>query len=122
MARKGWFHRPSRLVCPPRPGISDMAGSVLAALLSAGIIERAGAMRTLRLTARFLAHAEGTAGRLRVICRIDDRSAAIETALATWVELHAQPDHAASIVMDLFGGSNSGWIGQPPQAGLAVAA
>ena len=57
--------------------------NVLASLASAGILERAGSRRTLRVTPRFLAHAEGTAGRLRLLGH-PDPALVLREALGSW--------------------------------------
>lgn len=69
-----------------------MAGSILANLTMAGVIERAGRGRaTLRITPRFLAHVEQTAA-MRHLAGRD----ALETALATWSD--PTPGGAAPVV------------------------
>lgn len=62
-----------------------MGSNLLAALAAAGILERTGPGRAvLRASPRFLAHAEGTAGRLRLQGRSTGAEAALEAALVTW--------------------------------------
>ena len=81
-----------------------MAGSLLASLAAAGVVERAGPRRAvLRVTTRFLAHAEGTAGRLRTLGRVDDRATVLEVALATWDGYHNAAHGGARILADLLG-------------------
>jgi len=56
----------------------------LSALTDAGVLERTGHPRsTLRVTPRFLAHAEATAARRRLLAHDGTRSV-LQAALATW--------------------------------------
>lgn len=91
-----------------------MAGSLLANLTSAGVIERAGRGRAvLRVTPRFMAHVERTAA-MRHLARSD----ALELALATWSD--PTPGGAASIVASLLEEAGSALFG--PSVGRCIAA
>jgi len=80
---------------------SSMASNLLASLALAGILERSGRGRVvLRVAPRFLAHAEGTAGRLRLQRRGTDLDA-LEAALATWDEYHHEPRAGAVFLLGL---------------------
>lgn len=58
---------------------------VLASLALNGIVERSGPRKAvLRVTPRFLAHAEGTAGRLRLQAPAASQDEVLEAALLSW--------------------------------------
>jgi hypothetical protein len=80
-----------------------MTQHILSHLTAAGILERAGGRGNayLRVTPRFLSHAEGTAGRLRLRTGHDDEHAALETALATWDHHVHNPYQGALFLRDL---------------------
>ncbi len=67
--------------------------NLLASLHALGIVERTGLR--LRVTPRFLAHAEGTAGRLHLL---GQPQRALDVALASWGPV---PEGAATVVADL---------------------
>ena len=73
-----------------------MAGSILASLTTAGVIERAGRGRSiLRLTHRFLAHVERTAA-----IGHSTGNDALEAALASWND--PTPGGAVHVVAGIF--------------------
>lgn len=79
-----------------------MARNILASLVMANIVERAGPGRaTLRVTPRFMAHLEGTAGRLRVQGHPARDRPLLEAALATWDEHFVAPRAGAGFLADL---------------------
>lgn len=88
-----------------------MTQHLLSHLASAGILERAGGRGAayLRVTPRFLAHAEGTAGRLRLQTGTDDVHASLVSALTTWDDFTHSPYHAALYLRDLL--SERGQLG-----------
>lgn len=69
-----------------------MAQNLLASLTLAGIIERTGpGRRTLRVTPRFMAHAEGTVGRLHTLGLVCDDVDVLHAALQTWDDFLQDP-------------------------------
>ena len=72
---------------------------LLAALTNAGVLERAGSPRTtLRVSPRFLSHAESTGARRRLLPH-DTTRAVLQAALATWDD-YAQDTHAGANVLE----------------------
>lgn len=80
-----------------------MTQHLLSQLTASGILERAGGKGAsyLRVTPRFLSHAEGTAGRLRTFTGHDDEHASLKAALTTWDGFTANPHSAALFLRDL---------------------
>lgn len=72
--------------------------NVLASLCAHGVLERP-AGRPLRVSPRFLAHAEGTAGRMRILGM--DADAALDAALTEWTG--QRDDAARAVLMELLG-------------------
>lgn len=70
-----------------------MAQNLLASLVTAGVVERAGprGRAHLRVSPRFMAHAEGTVGRLRIQGHVPDARGVLQAALMTWDGLHVDP-------------------------------
>lgn len=87
----------SRAVC------RAMTHALLGHLTAAGILERAGGKGAayLRVTPRFLSHAEGTAGRLRLQTGVDDEHAALQSALSTWDGYRLNAYQGALFLRDL---------------------
>lgn len=76
--------------------------SLLTRLALAGVVERAGPRRSvLRVTPRFLAHAEGTAGRLRMLGHPGTPQEILESALETWGDLAVAPGRGARYLTGL---------------------
>lgn len=74
---------------------------LLTRLTLAGIVERAGRRRSvLRVTPRFLAHAEGTAGRLRML-GFGTPHGILEAALETWGDASVTPRRGADCLLEL---------------------
>lgn len=79
-----------------------MSSALLGHLAAHGIIERAGPRRTtLRVTPRFLAHAEGTAGRHHVLHGAIDPRRALKDAIETWGGLGVAADLAVATLYEL---------------------
>ncbi len=78
-----------------------MAQNLLAALALAGILQRAPGARGLRVTHRFLAHAEGTAGRYRTLGLTGDESDVLTAALSTWDDYRQDPRAGAQLLRDM---------------------
>jgi hypothetical protein len=72
----------------------------LAALALAGVVERAAPASTLRVTPRFLAHAEATGARRRLLAH-DDARAVLESALATWDDYSHDARTGAEVLENL---------------------
>ncbi len=71
---------------------------VLASLALSGIVERSGPGRSvLRVSARFLAHAEGTAGRLRLHAHAGHQDV-LEAALLSWDDFHHDEREGARVL------------------------
>lgn len=78
-----------------------MDPKLLTRLALAGIVERAGPRRSvLRVTPRFLAHAEGTAGRLRML-GLGTPHNVLQTALETWGDASLAPRRGADYLLEL---------------------
>lgn len=77
--------------------------NLLAQLTQADVLERChGRGRTfLRVTPRFLAHAEESAARLKLAGRHTGPSAALAQALLTWDDFQHDPHQAALVLVDL---------------------
>lgn len=82
------------------------ASTLLSALSSAGVLERPGSRRGafLRVTPRFLAHAEATAARLRVSGRPNAPAAVLDHALSTWDDYRHDPHQGALLLVDFLDG------------------
>lgn len=82
-----------------------MGQSILAHLVAAGIVERAGARGRahLRVTPRFMAHAEGTRGRLRMQGQETAGLRLLEHAVGTWDDLCVDPRAGARMLQQLLG-------------------
>lgn len=78
-----------------------MAQNLLAALALAGVLQRAPGARGLRVTHRFLAHAEGTAGRFRMLGLAGDESDVLANALSTWDDYRQDPRAGAGLLRDM---------------------
>lgn len=79
-----------------------MASNILASLAVSGVVERSGRGRlVLRVAPRFLAHAEATAGRMRLHGRPLDDHRVLEAALGTWDEYRHDPRLGARFLQDL---------------------
>ncbi len=78
-----------------------MAQNLLAALALAGILQRAPGARRLRVNPRFLAHAEGTAGRYRTLGLTGDEYDVLAAALGTWDDFRQDPRAAASMLREM---------------------
>lgn len=92
-----------------------MAATLLSALSAAGILERPGSRRGafLRVTPRFLAHAEAWAGRLHATGRSAPPAVVLDAALATWDTYHHDPRQGALLLVDFLDG-RSQWGGLQP--------
>jgi hypothetical protein len=75
----------------------------LSALAAAGVLERCSARGRafLRVTPRFLAHAEDAAARLRLQGRHTGPSAALASALLSWDGYDHDPRQGARVLVDL---------------------
>ncbi len=78
-----------------------MAQNLLASLALAGVLQRAPAARGLRVTHRFLAHAEGTAGRFRTLGLTGDECDVLAAALSTWDDFRQDPRAGAALLRDM---------------------
>lgn len=76
-----------------------MAGSTLAALAAAGVIERRVGRKALRISARFMAHLEANRHELAVR-GVQHRTRALEQALASWHSYRGDPLLAVDILDD----------------------
>ena len=84
------------------PSSCWIVDSLLTRLALAGVVERAGPRRSvLRVTPRFLAHAEGTAGRLRMLGLLGTPQDILESALETWGDLAVAPRRGAHYLAEL---------------------
>jgi hypothetical protein len=80
-----------------------MADNILARLTLAGILERSGRRRSvLRVSPRFMAHAEGTSGRLRLSGH-GPALPVLEVAVRTWDEYHGDAASAARFLEAMLG-------------------
>jgi hypothetical protein len=79
------------------------AHPLLSALCGAGILERTSARQGpyLRVTPRFLSHAETTAARLRLQGRPNDPCSTLASALLEWDEYQHDPQQGALVLVDL---------------------
>lgn len=75
-----------------------MASSLLASLSLAGIIQRAGRHRTLRVSPRFMAHAEQAATEL-ASRGVQEPAEVLRSALCTWDEYRHDPDSGARFLL-----------------------
>jgi hypothetical protein len=82
-------------------GCLGMAQNLLAALALAGVVERSNKARTLRVSPRFMAHAEGTAGRLRLLGLHLQEKDVLHSALSTWDEFHQDAWPAAGFLAQI---------------------
>lgn len=80
--------------------------TLLSALSSAGILERPSSRRGafLRVTPRFLAHAEETAARLHLTGRAANPALVLDSALATWDDYRHDPHQGALLLVDFLDG------------------
>lgn len=78
-----------------------MAPNLLAALTASGVLRRSHDKRALLVTPRFLAHVEGTAGRMRTLGHVVNGESVAGAALRTWPLPDAEG--AAAIVADMLG-------------------
>lgn len=78
-----------------------MTGNLLARLTLAGVLARSGGRRSrLRVSPRFLAHAEGTAGRLHMQGRTATPGPVLAAALQTWDDFHGDAHTTARFLED----------------------
>ena len=91
------------------------AATLLSALSAAGVLERPGSRRGafLRVSHRFLDHAEATAARLRMAGRAATPAAVLDAALATWDDYRHDPRQGALLLVDFLDG-RSQWGGLQP--------
>lgn len=82
------------------------APTILSALAAAGVLERPGSRRGafLRVTPRFLAHAEETSNRLRLLGRAHDPATVLDAALAAWDDYGHDPHQGAALLVDFLDG------------------
>ncbi len=82
------------------------APTLLSALAAAGVLERPGSRRGafLRVTPRFLAHAETHAARLRGLARPHDPAAVLDASLATWDGYAGDPRQGAILLVEFLDG------------------
>lgn len=80
--------------------------TLLSALSAAGVLERPRSRRGafLRVTHRFLDHAEKTAARLRATGHAPAPTGFLEAALATWDEYGHDPRQGALLLVDFLDG------------------
>jgi hypothetical protein len=82
------------------------AATLLSALSAAGVLERPSSRRGafLRVTPRFLDHAERTAARLRLTGRPAQPASVLDAALATWDDYRHDPHQGALLLVDFLDG------------------
>lgn len=82
------------------------ASTLLSALSAAGVLERPGSRRGafLRVTPRFLDHAEAMAARLRSQGRDADPAVVLDAALASWDDYRHDPAQGALLLLDFLDG------------------
>lgn len=93
-----------------------MASSpLLSALSSAGILERPGSRRGafLRVSPRFLAHAEATAARCRARGMPATPGPMLQAALGAWDEYRSDPREGADLLLDFLDGRSQFGALQP---------
>lgn len=82
------------------------APTLLSALAAAGVLERPGSRRGafLRVTPRFLAHAEAYAARLRGLGRPHDPASVLDASLATWDNYVGDSRQGALLLVEFLDG------------------
>lgn len=82
------------------------ASTLLSALSAAGVLERPGSRRGafLRVTPRFLDHAEATGARLRLAGRAASPASVLHAALAGWDDYRQDPYQGALLLADFLDG------------------
>lgn len=82
------------------------SSTLLSSLASAGVLERPGSRRGafLRVTPRFLAHAEDTASRLRLLGRAHDPASVLTAALTAWDDYGHDPHQGSLLLVDFLDG------------------
>lgn len=82
------------------------ASTLLSALSAAGVLERPGSRRGafLRVTPRFLDHAESMAARLRSQGREAHPTAVLDAALTSWDDYRHDPGQGALLLVDFLDG------------------
>ena len=82
------------------------SATLLSALSAAGVLERPGSRRGafLRVTPRFLDHAESTAARLRMTGHPTAPAAVLHAALAGWDDYRQDPYQGALLLADFLDG------------------
>lgn len=89
--------------------------TLLTSLASAGVLERPGSRRGafLRVTPRFLAHAQDTADHLRLLGRPQDPASVLAAALATWDDYANDPRQGSLLLVDFLDGRSQWGALQP---------
>jgi hypothetical protein len=82
------------------------ASTLLSGLSAAGVLERPGSRRGafLRVTPRFLDHAEATAARMRMTGRGASPAVVLHAALAGWDDYRQDPYQGALLLVDFLDG------------------